>query len=71
MNACSTCNCRDVQTAVQMIQTEDQRLRLVRKHITRDWLTCANLHLCKEQQPELLYWIYSAVHTNQHWICSF
>lgn len=37
-----------------MIQTEDQRLRSVRKHVTRDWLTCANLHLCKEQQSVTL-----------------
>lgn len=47
----------------EMIQTEDQRFRFVREQVTRDWLTCGNLLLCKGQQPELLCCTFSEVHT--------
>lgn len=54
---------KDVQTAAWMIQTEDQSFRLVREPVTRDWLTHGNLHLCREQQAELLRWVFSAGYT--------
>lgn len=46
-----------------MIQTEDQRFEFIREQVTRDWLTCGDLHQCKEQQPELLCWMFSTGHT--------